>query len=107
MTLPRTHFFVRTKSDAFPNNKGKHPLCAVKIVGTVAFVAACSLDDNPCRVIARMILADRQSKLAGITFDPSKDTLASILKAAKVPRKVLAVLDMDRAERAFERNLEA
>ena len=107
MTLPKSHFFIRTKPDAIPGNPGKHPLCAVKIVGKVAFIATCSPEDNPSRKIARELLAARQNVLNGITFDPSKDTLASILKAAKVPRKVLAVLDMDRAERAFERNLEA
>ena len=111
MTIPRSHFFVRTRKDAFPTNPGAHPLVAVKIEpagsGTVAFVAACSPEDNPSRRIARGLLIAKRNQGQSFIVDPSKDTLASILKAARVPRKVLAVLDMDRAERAFERSLEA
>lgn len=111
MTLPKSHFYVRTKRDAFPTNPGAHPLVAVKIdnagSGKFAIVAACSPEDNPCRAAARHVLIVKRTEGRSIVVDPSKDTLASILKAAKVPRKVLAVLDMDRAERAFERSLEA
>lgn len=111
MTVPPAHFYVRTRKDAFPTNPGAHPLVAVKIdtagSGKVAFVAACSPEDNPSRKIARDILIFKRTHGQSFVVDPSRDTLASILKAAKVPRKVLAVLDMDRAERAFERSLEA
>jgi hypothetical protein len=111
MTLPKSHFYVRTRKDAFPTNPGAHPLVSVKIdtwgSGKVAFVAACSPEDNPCRAAARQVLLVKRTEGKSFVVDPSRDTLASILKAAKVPRKVLAVLDMDRAERAFERSLEA
>lgn len=107
MTLPKSHFFIRTRKNAIAGNPGKHPLVAVKIVGKTAYVAACSPSDNPCRAVARNVIDFKLTNDQGIAFFPSKDTLADILKAARVPRKVVESLDMDRAERAFERSLEA
>jgi hypothetical protein len=111
MTLPKSHFYVRTRKDAIPGNPGKHPLVAVKIdaagSGKVAFVAACSLEDNPRKAVARTVLIKKRVDGQGIIFAPSMDTLEAVLLNARVPRKVIALLDMDAGERAFERSLES
>lgn len=111
MTLPKSHFFVRTRKDAIAGNPGKHPLVAVKIdaagSGKVAFVAACSPEDNPCREVARAILFQKRFDGRSVVVVPTRDTLESVLLASRVPRKVIALLDMVAGERAFERSLEA
>lgn len=111
MSIPRTHFFIRTRKDAFAGNKGRHPLCAIRIDtignGKVAFVAACSPEDNPCRKTARVILIKKQNEGRSVVVVPNKDTLESVLLASRVPKKLIALLDMDAGERAFERSLEA
>jgi hypothetical protein len=111
MTLPKSHFFVRTRKDALAGNPGKHPLVAVKIdaagSGKVAFVAACSPEDNPSRATARMVLIRKRTEGRSVVVVPSRDTLESVLLASRVPRKVIALLDMVAGERAFERSLES
>ena len=107
MPIPSNHFYVRSRKDAFPDNAGAHPLISVKLLDGIAVVASCSLKDRFSKAVARKILDGRQKTGQHIGFSRTSHTLADILKLAGVPRKLLQVADMARAEVAFERALEA
>jgi len=107
MTLPKSHFYVRSRKDAFPDNPGAHPLIAVKVENGLIYVAACSPKDRFSKRVARDILNGRiATQRASATADGT-DTISLILSDIGVPRKLLKVADLDRASIAFERALEA
>jgi len=105
MTLPNSHFFVRTLKDADPRNPGAHPRVAVKLQNGHAFVAACSLEDRPSRLEARRTLGEKILRGDGVPLSPLS-TLESVLSAAGVHRKARKLLDLVRGDVAFERALE-